>query len=86
MQGGTAMPPAQRWGDGDHMDWNGGGFIVMMIMMSVFWLGTLALIAWGISVFAHRGGGHDAALEIARQRYARGEISAEEFERLKQTL
>ena len=33
-----------------------------------------------------RNGGHDSALEILRQRYARGEINKEEFEGKKKDL
>jgi putative membrane protein len=53
----------------------------MMVMMLVFWglvVTTLVLlIRWLVS--AKRDVGSDAALDIWRQRYARGEIDREEF-------
>ncbi|MBI5946976.1 MAG: SHOCT domain-containing protein [Chloroflexi bacterium] len=69
------------------MDWGDGGFVVMWITMAVFWFGVLALGAWGVATYAKRGGeAGPSALEIARARYARGEITAEEFEQIKQGL
>jgi putative membrane protein len=76
---------AQRYDD-DHMDWDGGGWL-MLSAMAVFWLGLLVLIAWAIATWSRQGGRHeDSALEIARRRYARGEITAEEFERIKRDI
>ena len=56
--------------------------------MIVFWGGLIALIVWGIS----RLTGHNSAtkkqypLDVAKERYARGEISKEEFEQIKRDL
>ncbi len=76
----------QGYGDG-HMDWGNGGFVVMWITMAVFWVGVLAVAAWAVAVYARRGGETGrSALDIARARYARGEITAEEFERIKDGL
>jgi len=76
----------QRWHDDGHMGWGGGW--VMLISMSAFWLVAIGLIAFGVVALTrhdrHPAGG--GALEIARQRYARGEITAEEFEKLKRDL
>lgn len=63
----------------------------MMIMMVLFW-GTI--IVGGVYLFrrlmhgAQHGGGasSDAALETLRMRYAKGEISKEEFEQMKKDL
>lgn len=81
-------------------DWGWGGWGMMgpfgWIGMLLFW----ALIVLGIiylwraldlgSGFGHQedGGGsrRDSALEIARERYAKGEIGREEFEQLKKDL
>lgn len=73
----------------DHMDWDwdDGGLWVMMGFMAVFWLGLLAVIAWAITTYARRGHDYESsAIEIARRRYARGEISAEDFERIKRDI
>jgi putative membrane protein len=63
----------------------------MVSLMAVFWIAVLVLAAWAVATFARRSPGHAAAapmspLDIAKQRYARGEITAEEFERLKRDL
>ena len=58
------------------------------LWMLVFWGGLIALIVWGV----HRLTGHNRAgakgspLDIARERYARGEISRDEFEQLRKDL
>jgi putative membrane protein len=58
------------------------------IWMLLFWGGIVALIVWGISRFTGRGGlvHRRSALDIARERYARGEVSREEFEQIKKDL
>ena len=83
---GTVAAEPTLYQDG-HMDWDNGGFVAMFIIMAVFWGGVLAIAAWAVAVYARRGGdGRDSALEIAKARYARGEITAEEFERIKRGL
>ena len=60
----------------------------MIILIVLFWGGLIALIVWGIKSITERGGTrtrHDS-LDIARERYARGRISREEFEQLKKDL
>ena len=54
----------------------------------VFWGGLVALIVWGISRLGRRNESpikHDA-LDIAKERYAKGEISKEEFKQLRKEL
>lgn len=59
-----------------------------IIMMIFFWGGIIALIAWGINRFTK----HDhpemksGPLDIAKERYAKGEISREEYEEIKKSL
>ena len=67
--------------------WGAGG-MVMMLMMLVFWGLVIAGIVLGIRwLVRHADGARpDAALEILRQRYARGEINREEFEAKKRDL
>lgn len=72
------------WGDG--WGWIGGG-----LMMLVFWGGLIALI-----MFLVRGAGRSSqggetprprdARDILAERFARGEISEEEFEQRKRVL
>jgi putative membrane protein len=67
--------------------WGAGG-LVMMLMMLVFWGLVIAGLVVGLRWLI--GQGHptsrDEALEILRQRYARGEINKEEFDARKHDL
>jgi putative membrane protein len=56
--------------------------IMMMLFMLVFWGLVITGLVLGIRWLARQGYGSrssDAALDILRQRYARGEIDREEF-------
>ena len=69
------------------MNWDGPGAWFMISMMAVFWLGVVALGWWAIASYNRRHeGSRETALEVAKHRYARGEVTAEEFERLKRDL
>lgn len=59
------------------------------VFMFAFWGGLIALAVWAVSRFTQRpssGPPPQRPLDIAKTRYARGEISKEEFERLKKDL
>jgi putative membrane protein len=70
-----------------------GGFGFMWLM-PIFWIVILGLIIWAIVGVVGRPGESsgqgsaktDSALEILKQRYARGEISREEYEAKKKDL
>jgi putative membrane protein len=74
--------------DGHMWDWGGGWWwwLLMPIGMIIFWGGVIALIIWAIRQFTEGRGGGDNAIEIARGRYARGEISREEFDQIRRDL
>jgi len=73
--------------DGHMWGWNvGWWWLVMPIGMVIFWGGVIALIVWAIRQFSEGRGGGGNAIEIARGRYARGEISREEFEQIRRDL
>jgi putative membrane protein len=62
----------------------GGG----MLLVVLFWIVVIALIFWGLismSRIQYRGSEPDAQ-EILKQRYARGEISREQFEQARMAL
>ncbi len=68
--------------------WGAGG-IVMMLGMLLFWVALITGIVLGVRWLMRdaRGGSRpDGALEILRERYARSEISREEFEQRRQDL
>lgn len=67
--------------------WFGGGIFMMIIFWALVIAGGVALFR--VLVRGNRNGGTlptNSALEILKQRYAKGEISREEFERMKQEL
>ena len=65
--------------------WGAFGWLWMLIPL-LFWGGLLALIAWAvIRAFPSQENGHperrsSPAEEVLRERFARGEIAAEEYE------
>ena len=65
-----------------------GGF--EMGFMGIIWVVILVLIIWGGWSYLKRekGAGHsnNSALDILKERYAKGEISKEEFEEMKRNL
>jgi putative membrane protein len=83
-----------QWAQGGMMDggWSVLGILWMLVPL-LFWGGLLAVIVWAIlRITANRQGdagvgtGEDSAEEILRQRFARGEIEAEEYESSLATL
>ena len=71
------------------MPWMWGAWgLGMMVMMLVFWglviTGAVLAIRWLTTTGA--GATRDRALEILRERYARGEIDREEFESKRRDL
>ena len=73
------------WGEHEGMGW---WMLFGSIWFVVFW----ALVIWALVTVFGRGergapsGGSESPLDIARRRYARGEISRDEFEQLRRDL
>ena len=67
--------------------WGWAGW-VMGIIMVLFWAFVIWAIFWGIRKWTYRGysGGHKTPLDIAKERYAKGEITREQFEEIKKNL
>jgi putative membrane protein len=85
----AAWAQERPWDWGHPMMWGWG--MGMMVMMLVFWGlvigGVVLLVRWLAGLGSGReGGGRDRALEILRERYARGEIDREEFESRRRDL
>jgi len=79
------------WGWGGHhpMWWMWGAWgIGMMLFVLLFWGLVIAGVVLGIRWLVRQGRDSrpDSALDILRQRYARGEIDQEEFEAKKRDL
>jgi putative membrane protein len=64
-----------------------GAVLVMVVCMVIFWGGLIALAVWGIRrLVKHSSGSRSNAFDIVRERYAKGEITKEQFEELKKDL
>ena len=70
--------------------WDGGMVLTWILnwaMMIIFWVGIIILIIWGISKLLRTGkSAGNSALDIAKERYARGEITKEEFEQIRKDI
>ena len=81
------------WSSGDGMGW---WMLWGGLMMVFFWGAIIALIVWAVQSVSRGGSGQAQPpqagpssrppLEIAKERYARGEISRDEFEQMKRDL
>lgn len=75
-----------------HFDGTMGGWSIFGgIMMIVFWVVIIALVVWWIKKLSEKNPDsknedkHDP-IDVAKQRYAKGEITKVEFEQLKRDL
>lgn len=59
-----------------------------MLVMAMFWIGVILLVVWGLSnVFSgSRPRAEIDPLEILKERYARGDLSREEFVQARDVL
>ena len=82
-----------HWGWG--MDgFGGGGMFLMMIVLLLFFVGLVALVGlgiWALVRSSRRGsaaplGTGGRALDVLQERYARGEITREQYEQMKRDL
>lgn len=83
-ESGVMGPGMMGWGFG--MGWP--GFFIMFGFWIVVIVAIVLFIRWLILSSSQRGGRHpeEAALDILKKRYARGEINKEEFEDKKKDL
>lgn len=80
--------PAENWRDGFGHMWGGGHWILGGLMMVVFWGLIIGLIVLAVRGFSSRSETAPQLnpLDILRERYARGEIDEDEYERRKAKL
>lgn len=67
----------------------GGGWMLFGGIVTVLiWAALIALVVWGVIRLTKHGftGGRQDPLDIARERYAKGEITREQFEEIKKNL
>ena len=72
------------WGwmhDGVAVNW-----WAMAIWMFLFWGGLIALVVWAVRGVSGRTEGGTSAVDIIKHRYARGEITRDEFDDIRRTL
>ncbi len=78
-----------RWHDGG---WGWGGWVAMAVMMLVFWSVIAAVVVTLVRTRRHdgrvevTGSLHHDAERVLNERFARGEIDEEEFERRRDVL
>ncbi len=79
----------------DWWNWGWGTGIMMLVgglMMLVFWGGIIALVIWLLRrPMGHEGYGPGTRekrdpMDIAKERYARGEINKEQYEQIKKDI
>ena len=89
-EGGALAVDAHEGDDDHHHMWDdgwSGWWIVMPILMVLFWGTVIGVVIWAVTQFTRGGRGDGSrALDIAQERYARGEISREEFEQIRRDL
>ena len=71
---------------GEGMGW---WALIGIVWMFIFWGGIIALVVWVVLKLTRRSAGNGPRrdpLDIAKERYAKGEISREEFEYFKSDL
>ena len=76
-----------------HHDGMGWWMVFGGVWSIIFWVVIVGLVIWGVKklVERDRGGSAEAtrkrdALDIAKERYARGEINKEQFDQIKKDL
>lgn len=65
--------------------WGWGWMLLGTLTMLLFWGGLAVLVVWAVRQFAG-GRRPNGALEVLRERYARGEIDAETYQRMRREL
>ena len=72
------------WGMHDGMGW---WMVFGGVWMLLFWGAVIWLVAWAVTrVGGGRSTDSDTPLDIVQRRYARGEITRDEFEQLRKDL
>ena len=86
--GPTAADPEPFGAYGHHMGWGAGVFGFGMMLL--FWVALIAVVVLAFQWFGKDGpkgdGGKSSALDVLKDRFARGEIDIEDYEARKKAL
>jgi len=87
----TAWERSFQWNWGPWGFGAGTFFLIPIFMIIAFWvvviIGIVYFVKWIIAAGKrHETKSEDTAIDILKKRYARGEISKEEFERIRQDI
>jgi putative membrane protein len=80
---------SNQQGDKNMMDWGYGGVWMMFFgafLFIIFWAAVITLVIWAIRKYSGHTGAGQNPMDIARTRYAKGEINREQFEQIKKDL
>ena len=91
---GMTLAPALRFGASAGVNGFGFGGIIPMVLTILFWIALIALAVWLISSLVSRASSQphsnlpvaESALDILKKRYARGEITKEQFDEMRRDL
>lgn len=72
------------WNAGQGWAWGWGMALWGLVMMALFWGAIAAIVV--VAIRAARGPSSAPPLDIARRRYAAGEISRDQFEQIRRDL
>jgi len=69
-------------------DFGGWSMLFGGVWMLVFWGGIIALVIWGVTRLIRHDNiiGKSAPLDLVKERYARGEITRDQYEQMKRDL
>ena len=67
------------WDSGDGMGW-------WMLMGSVWFVVFWGIVIWAVVRLMSRQESNESAIEVAKRRYAAGQLSREEFEQIRRDL
>jgi putative membrane protein len=88
LMAGPAQAQWRGYGTGcGMMGWGHHG-VVWPILMVLFWIAVILCAVWFVKSMAHarKDRAEESAIDIVKRRYAKGEITKEEFETMKNDL
>lgn len=83
---GASSMPFDPW---DHHGWGGAGWMWLWGgLMMLFWAALIAAVVWFVAIRSgpHAAAPADRAREVLAERYARGEITSDEYRERVDTL